>query len=154
MKEITSLLREETTNRHLVEVDMEALNKIQKEVKEIIDLAPDDPQVKSAASDMLLLITKMRIIKAVEGVTCTKCYDLNLLKLISEAAEIIKLTLAGRLPLTHDLKIPVKALVNANLSALGINLNLPSKVKPGDLFYVDLHIAPILKLLGICDIVS
>lgn len=148
------VLSEELESEELVKIDVNVLERVRRLFSNVASTARRDPGVLEVLRVIADSIVKTRILKALEGRECKECFDSELLELTRIAGWLIRGSIDGSLPLTQDFKVPVKALVDLDFSGLKKHVNLPSKVLRGEVFYIDLYLYPLFKVLRLCEVVS
>lgn len=147
------LLREELEKEEVLEIDLELLESIRRSFSNIESLRRIEPGVAEVLEGLALSMVKARLVKAIEGRVCRECFDKELLEIVRNIGLLFKGIISGDIPLTPNLKLPVRALKSMNFKEFKKYVNLPSKIVEGEIFYVDLHLYPFLKHLNICEVI-
>jgi len=153
MKKLVSILKKELEDEGLKKIDNKMLSSIRGEIASLSTIL-DEETFTNIILDNVKLLVETRMSKAIKGKECRECYDSELLNLVKSMYKFIEDIMTVNIPLTQDLKVPVRALIDLNLPMMKAEGKAPIKVKAGSIFYASLKLTFLLLSLGLVEIVK
>ena len=148
---VLDLMEEEFRVKSIVKVDSKKLFEIRRYITSLLHVKNEHLKL---LEDYVRLFVLTRMIKVIDGLECSECYDAKVLEGVKSVLNLLVDIVLCRIPITQDLKVPVKVLKALDVANINILQAKSLRAKPGSIIYVPLAVLPPLLQLGVIEVLK